>query len=147
MGALNLFHDALDTLWTTVEPRMATPESLLLLKQRTQGFLTDIDSSLNPLRRFATHGLERNRSRLRIAVHSLYSHSDSDSDSDSDNGSGSGSGSESENTDALAAIELMFATPDTPEYSALTDVLVRYIAVRDALSEDSDADSSDSDSS
>jgi hypothetical protein len=138
MGALNLFYDALDTLWTTVEPRMATPESLLLLKQRTQGFLIDIDSSANPLRRFATHGLERNRSRLRIAVHSLYS-GDSDSDSDSDSGSGS------ESTDALAALELMFATPDTPEHAAMTDVLVRYIAVRDELI--SDSDSSDSDSS
>jgi hypothetical protein len=139
MGALNLFHDALDTLWTTVEPRMATPESLLLLKQRTQRFLIDIDSSANPLRRFATHGLERNRRRLLTAVRSLYSDSDSGSDSDSDSGSGS------ESTDALAAIELMFITPDTPEHAAMTDVLVRYIAVRDELV--SDTDSSDSDSS
>ena len=137
MGALNLFHDALEALWTTVEPRMATPESFLLLKQRTQGFLIDIDSSLNPLRRFATHGLERNRSRLQGAVRSLYSHSDSDSDSDSEG--------DSDSTDALTAIELMFATADTPEHSAMTDVLVRYIAVRDELT--SDSDSSDSDSS
>lgn len=138
MGALNLFYDALDTLWTTVEPRMATPEALLLLKQRTQGFLTDIDSSLNPLQRFATHGLERNRTRLQTAVHSLYSESSEGGSSDSESGS-------SDSSDALAAIELMFATPDTPEYAALTDVLVRYIAVRDELTEDSDSDSSDSD--
>jgi hypothetical protein len=39
----------------------------------------------------------------------------------------------------------MFATPDTPEYTALTEVLVRYITVRDALVSDSDSDSSDSD--
>ena len=54
-------------------------------------------------------------------------------------------GSEGGSSDALAAIELMFATPDTPEYAALTDVLVRYIAVRDEITEDSDSDSSDSD--
>jgi hypothetical protein len=138
MGALNLFYDALDTLWTTVEPRMATPEALLLLKQRTQGFLTDIDSSLNPLRRFATHGLERNRTRLQTAVRSLYGES---SEGGSDSGSDSGSGSDS--TDALAAIELMFATPDTPEHAAMTDVLVRYIAVRDEITDDSDSSDSD----
>jgi hypothetical protein len=121
MGALNLFYDALDALWTTVEPRMATPEALLLLKQRTQSFLIDVDSSLNPLRQFATDELDSNRDRLATAVRELYE----------------------EGADELAAIELMFATPDTPEYTAMTDVLVRYIAVRDEL----DEDSSDSDSS
>jgi hypothetical protein len=112
----------------------------VLIKQRTQNFLTDLDSSLNPLEQFASDELDSNRNRLLTAVRALYSgpsggggNSDSDSDSDSDSGSGS-----SEDTEGLAAIELMFTTPDTPEYSAMTDVLVRFIAVRDALVTDSD---------
>jgi hypothetical protein len=106
----------------------------LLIKQRTQNFLTDLDSSLNPLEQFASDELDSNRNRLLTAVRALYSGpsgGNSDSDSDSDSGS-------SEDTEGLAAIELMFTTPDTPEYAAMTDVLVRFIAVRDALVTDSD---------
>ena len=55
--------------------------------------------------------------------------------------------SDSESNQVTASIALMFDTPDTPEYTALTEVLVRYIAVRDELVPDPDSDSSDSDSS
>jgi hypothetical protein len=123
MGAINLLHDAFDALWAVVATHDISPEALLGLKQKVQGLLMEYDSSANPLGHYGTHGIDRNRNRLLTAVRDLYE----------------------EGAAELPLLELMFSTPDTPEYTAMTDLLVRYIAVRDELT--SDSDSSDSDSS
>jgi hypothetical protein len=123
MGAINLLHDAFDALWTIVAAREISHEALLGLKQKIQGLLMEYDSSANPLGHYGTHGIDRNRTRLQAAIRELYEESAAE----------------------LPLLELMFSTPDTPEYTAMTEVLVRYIAVRDELT--SDSDSSDSDSS
>lgn len=125
MGAINLLHDAFDALWAVIASHDISHEALLGLKQKVQGLLMEYDSSANPLGHYGTHGIERNRDRLQTAVQGLYG--------------------EDEGTAELPLLELMFSTPDTPEYTATTEVLVRYIAVRDELT--SDSDSSDSDSS
>jgi hypothetical protein len=126
MGAINLLHDAFDALWAVVATHDISPEALLGLKQKVQGLLMEYDSSANPLGHYGTHGIDRNRTRLQAAIRELYG--------------------EDEGAAEFPLLELMFSTPDTPEYTAMTDVLVRYIAVRDELTSDSDSDSSDSDS-
>jgi len=123
MGAINLLHDAFDALWTVVAAHEISHEALLGLKQKIQGLLMEYDSSTNPLGHYGTHGIDRNRARLQTAIRGLYE----------------------EGADELAILELMFSTPDTPEYTAMTEVLVRYIAVRDELTSDSDSSDSDSD--
>jgi hypothetical protein len=124
MGAINLLHDAFDALWAVVATHDISPEALLGLKQKVQGLLMEYDSSANPLGHYGTHGIDRNRTRLQAAIRELYGEDEAE----------------------FPLLELMFSTPDTPEYTAMTDVLVRYIAVRDELTSDSDSDSSDSDS-
>jgi len=123
MGAINLLHDALDALWTVVAPHAASPAILLGLKQKTQGILLEFDSSANPLGYYGTDGIDRNRARLEASLRELYSEDELPSN----------------------ILEVMFDSASSPEYSALTEVLVRYIAVRDELGSDSDSDSSDSD--
>ena len=136
MGAINLLHDALDALWDCVGIRLVRPADRLRLKQRVQLLLFAYENtSENPFDQFGTDELDSNRVRLAAAVRASYSDSDNESDSDSE--------SDSESNQVTASIALMFDTPDTPEYTALTEVLVRYIALRDELV----PDSSDSDSS
>jgi len=125
MGALNLFYDSLEALWGCVAIPLTVPADRLLLKQRLQGLICAFDNrSAHVFRRFGTHELDSNRDNLGAAVRALYEESD----------------------DAAATISLMFDTPDTPEYNALTEVLVRLLAVRDAMGYVFNADSSDSDS-
>jgi hypothetical protein len=132
MGAINLLHDSLDALWDCVGIRLVGPADRLLLKQRVQLLLFAYENtSENPFEQFGTDELDSNRVRLAAAVRASYSDSDNDSDSESDS------------NQVTSTLALIFDTPDTPEYTALTDVLVRYIAVRDEL----EPDSSDSDSS
>ena len=119
MGAINLLHDALDALWDLVKPHAASPDILLELKQKTQGLLLYFDSSANPLGYYGTDSIDRNRARLEESLRGLYSE------------------------DELPGniVELIFDSASSPEYSAMTEVLVRYIAVRDQLMPDSDSDS------
>jgi len=123
MGAINMLHDALDALWDLVKPHAASPEILLELKQKMQGLLLEFDSSANPLGYYGTDGIDRNRARLQESLRGLYSE------------------------DELPGniMELLFDSASSPEYSALTEVLVRYIAVRDEQDSGSGSDS-DSDS-
>ena len=119
MGAINLLHDALDALWTVVAPHAASPAILLELKQKTQGILLEFDSSENPLHYYGTDGIDRNRARLQESLRELYSEDELPSN----------------------ILEVMFDSASSPEYSALTEVLVRYIAVRDEMIPDSGSDS------
>jgi hypothetical protein len=136
MGAINLLHDSLDALWDCVGMRLVGPADRLLLKQRVQLLLFAYENtSENPFEQFGTDELNSNRDRLAAAVRASYSDSDCDNESDSE--------SESDSNQVTSTLALMFDTPDTPEYTALTDVLVRYIGLRDEL----EPDSSDSDSS
>jgi len=134
MGAINLLHDSLDALWDCVGIRLVGPADRLLLKQRVQLLLFAYeDTSTNPFEQFGTDELDSNRVRLAAAVRASYNDSDNESDSDSD----------SDSNQVTSTLALMFDTPDTPEYVAMTDVLVRYIAVRDELTTDSDSSDSD----
>ena len=120
MGAINLFHDALDALWDCVDIRLVEPADRLLLKQRVQGLLCAFDdATANVFGRFGTHELDSNRVRLAAAVRELYE--------------GEGESTES--------IERIFDTSDAPEYAAMTEVLIRFLAVRDFMVPDSDSDS------